>query len=101
MRNRPLSVLACCIGLAVGSSCTTRHAPSSAPQSPPTQAEAGSTAGNAHEDAALHPTDQMPNGSTPASAKEQELNNLTRRYMNDEISPREYQTERARILAEP
>jgi hypothetical protein len=43
----------------------------------------------------------MPNGSTPASAKEQELNNLTRRYMNDEISPREYQTERARILAEP
>jgi len=33
--------------------------------------------------------------------KEQKLNELTRRYKNDEITPLQYQTERARIIAEP
>jgi hypothetical protein len=33
--------------------------------------------------------------------KEQRLNDLNRRYRNDELSPVQYQTERAKIMAEP
>jgi hypothetical protein len=33
--------------------------------------------------------------------REQKLNNLTRRYKNDEITPQEYQIQRAKILAGP
>jgi hypothetical protein len=34
-------------------------------------------------------------------SKEQRLTDLTRRYKNDEITPVQYQTERAKIMVEP
>ena len=33
--------------------------------------------------------------------KEQKLADLLRKYRNDEITPQQYHTERAKILAEP
>jgi hypothetical protein len=40
-------------------------------------------------------------GSAAPLTKEQRLNDLLGRYKNDEITPLEYQTERAKIMAEP
>ena len=44
MRNRILLLLACCLGLYAGVSCTTRKAPSSSPQPPPGQTAADAKA---------------------------------------------------------
>jgi cytoskeletal protein RodZ len=41
-----------------------------------------------------------PDANAPLT-REQSLANLTRRYINNEISPLEYQTERAKIMAGP
>jgi hypothetical protein len=41
-----------------------------------------------------------PDANAPLT-REQRLTNLTRRYVNNEISPLEYQTERAKIMAGP
>jgi hypothetical protein len=46
----------------------------------------------------------LPAPTTPTYltlTKEQQLNELTRRYKNDEITPLQYQTERAKLIAEP
>lgn len=141
MRNRILLLLACCLGLYGGVSCTTRKAPSSSPQPPPGQTAADAKAekekqaaeakakkerqaaeAKAKKDkeaaakaAKLHPgTDSSTNAAVSSTnapgpalnpnaplTKEQKLNDLNRRYKNDEISSPDYQTERAKILAEP
>jgi hypothetical protein len=51
---------------------------------------------------------KSPQSATPAatatkalSAKEQKLNDLNSRYINGQITPEEYHTERAKIVAEP
>ena len=36
-----------------------------------------------------------------SSAKQQQLNDLLRRYQSDEITPAQYHQERAKILAQP
>jgi len=61
--------------------------------------------------AKLHPATASSTNSTNAPGpvlnpnapltKEQKLNDLNSRYKNDELSSLEYQTERAKILAEP
>jgi hypothetical protein len=43
----------------------------------------------------------VPSAAPGVSAKEQKLADLLRRYQADEISPLEYHTERAKIIAEP
>ena len=40
-------------------------------------------------------------GVNISSAKQQQLNDLLRRYQSDEITPAQYHQERAKILAEP
>ena len=190
MRKRTLLLLACCIGLSGGLSCTTRQAPSSQP--PASQADADAKAKKlqaaadakakkekeaadakatkeaaekarkekaaqtaeqraqaahdqamaaaaakakkekdaadakalkkAKDDAAREAKAQkskptapesasLPGMTTSApvpataanapSAKEQKLNDLNHRYINNQVTPLQYQVERAKILAEP
>jgi len=65
------------------------------------QAKAQKSNGSAPKSA----TTNMPSGpsATPSAplTKEQKLDNLNSRYSHDEISPQQYQVERAKILAEP
>ncbi len=40
-------------------------------------------------------------GNAPTTAKEQKLNDLNHRYIANQVTPLQYQVERAKILAEP
>jgi len=113
MRNRILLLLACCIGLSGAVSCSTRQAPSFA-QSPASQADADAKAkkekaakSNPAKPESINATINTNIISAPAPdanaplTKEQKLTNLTRHYINNEITPLEYQTERAEIMAGP
>ncbi len=59
--------------------------------------KAAASAPVAQPTAAATPTPQVQAPST----KEQKLADLLRKYKNDEITPQQYHTERARIIAEP
>jgi len=172
MRNRLSLLLACCIGLCGGLSCTT-HKTLPSPAQPPAgqaaadakakkqQAEADAKAAKeaaenarkakaaqaaeqaaktqqdramavaaakakkekdaedakalkkAQADAARQAKGEKANASKPATApvptansygpltEDRKLNNLARRYENDELTPLRYQIERAKIIAEP
>jgi hypothetical protein len=51
--------------------------------------------------APVAPYNPPPAVNPAMTAKEQKLADLLRRYQNDEITPYQYHTERARIIAEP